>query len=59
MIMVNALPLTWEQRPFGKVLYIDDILIVSVSISPDLSYMIYQHDTYDIRLYHMADVFNE
>jgi len=45
-----TLPLTWEQRPFGKVICIDT-LVVSIRISQDLSYMTY-HDTYDIKLYH-------
>lgn len=45
-----TLPLTWEQRPFGRVLCISDDLIVSVVVSHDASYMIYK-DTYEIKLY--------
>lgn len=45
-----TLPLTWEQRHFGRVLCISDDLIVSVVVSHDASYMIYK-DTYEIKLY--------
>lgn len=49
-----TLPLTWEQRPFGKVLCISDDLIVSVVVSQDASSMIY-YDTYEIKLYRVDD----
>lgn len=49
-----TLPLTWEQRPFGRVLCISDDLIVSVVVSHDASYMIYK-DTYEIKLYRVGN----
>lgn len=49
-----TLPLTWEQLPFGRVLCISDDLIVSVVVSHDGSYMIYD-DTYEIKLYRVDD----
>jgi len=49
-----TLPLTWEQRPFGRVLCISDNLIVSVVVAQDASSMTY-YDTYEIKLYRVDD----